>query len=85
MALITRRATVHIPIYVRVLEVSWIVAAMFMTIRARELRVVSRNQVARRALAVCIAMTRGELRVVAVRERPAGPVDRAHTVAGSAL
>ena len=85
MALITRRATVHIPIYVRVLEVSWIVAAMFMTIRARELRVVSRNQVARRALAVCIAMTSGELRVVAVGERPAGPVDCAHAVAGSAL
>jgi hypothetical protein len=67
------------------LEVGGVIAAMFMTIRARELRVVSRNQVARRALAVCVAMTGGEPRVVAVWERSASPVGRAHAVAGSAL
>ena len=85
MALITSRATVHIPIYVRVLEVRGVIAAMFVAIRARELRVVTRNQVAGRALAICVAMTGGKARVVAVRERPGCPVDRANAVASPAL
>ena len=83
MALITRRATVHIPIYVRVLEVAGVVIAM--AARALEYRVVSTVNVARGAYVVCVAVTGGEPGVVAVWERRPGPVDRAHTMAGPAL
>lgn len=85
VTLVTRGAAVHIPIYIRVIEVRGVVAAMFVAIRACELRIVSRNQVTRRALPVGIAMTGWEPRVVAVGERPAGPVARAHAVARPAL
>ena len=83
MALITRRATVHIPIYVRVLEVAGVVIAMAAC--ALENGVIRSICMARGAYAVCVAMTRGELGVIAVRERPGCPVDRAYAVAGPAL
>ena len=83
MALVTRRATVHIPVYVRVLEVAGVVIAM--AARALEYRVIRSICMARGAYAVCVAMTRGERGVIAVRERPACPVDRAYAVAGPAL
>lgn len=83
VALVTRRATVDIPIHVWVLEVGGIVAAMFVTIRARELRVVSRNQVARRALAIRVAVIDGELRVIRVIE-PRRGAPRARVVAARA-
>jgi hypothetical protein len=54
MALVTVNAVVHIPVYVRVLEVTGIVVAM--ATRALENRVVTAVNVARGALAICIAM-----------------------------
>ena len=83
MAVVAINAVVHIPVRVRVLEVGGVVIAV--TARALEYRVVSTIGVARGAYAVCVAMTGGKLRVGGVRERRAGPVARAHTVAGSAL
>ena len=83
VALVTRRAAVHIAIHVRVREVGGVVIAM--AARALEYRVVSTIRVARGAYAVCVAMTGGKPRVVAVWERPAGPIGRAHAVAGPAL
>ena len=83
MAVVAIDAVVHIPVHVRVLEVGGVVIAM--AARALEYRVVSTIRVACGAYAVCVAMTGGKLRVCGVRERPAGPVDRAHAVAGPAL
>ena len=83
MAVVAINAVVHIPVHVRVLEVGGVVIAV--TARALEYRVVSTIGVARGAYAVCVAMTGGKLRVGGVRERRAGPVDRAHAVTGSAL
>ena len=83
VTLITRRATVHIPVHARMREVVLVVVAM--AARALENGVISRICMARGAYVVCVAMTRGELGVIAVREGPAGPVDRAYAVAGPAL
>ena len=83
MTLVTRGAAVHIPIYVRVLEIAGVVVAM--AARALEYRVVSTIDVTCGAYAVCIAMTGGKLRVVSVWERRTGPIARAHAVAGPAL
>ena len=65
------------------MKVCGIIVAM--ATRALEYRIVSTINVARGAYAVCVPMSRGKLRVVGVRERRAGPVGRAHAVAGSAL
>ena len=83
MALVTRRAAVHIPIYVRVLEIAGVVIAM--AARALKYRVVSTIDVTCGALAVCIAMGDWELRVGSVWERGAGPRAPAYAVAGRAL
>ena len=83
MAVVAINAVVHIPVHVRVLEVSGVVIAM--AARALEYRVVSTIRVACGAYAVCIAMAGGKLRVGGMRERRAGPIDRAHAVAGPAL
>ena len=82
MALITRGATVHIPVYVRVLEVAGVVIAV--AARALEYRVVSTIDVTRGANVVCVAMTGGKPRVVGVWEGRSGPVGPAYTVAGPA-
>ena len=81
MTLITVKAVVHIPVYVRVLEIAGIVVAM--AARALEDRVVTAINVARGALAVCVAMVRWEpcvLRVIECRSSP-----RARSVTGRAL
>jgi hypothetical protein len=54
MALVTVDAVIYIPIYVRMLEVVGVVIAM--AARALENRVVATVNVARRALAVGVAM-----------------------------
>ena len=83
MALVAVNAVVHIPVHVRVLKIAGVVIAM--AARALEHRVVSTIDVARGALAVGVAMGDGELGVVRMRERRAGPRAGAHAVAGSAL
>ena len=83
MAVVAINAVVHIPIHIRVLEIGGIIIAM--AARALEYRVVSTIRVARGAYAVCVAMAGGKLCVGGVRERRAGPIDRAHAVAGPAL
>ena len=54
MALVAVDAVVHIPVYIRVMEVSGVVAAMAAC--ALEYRIVVRIRVARGANAVCVAM-----------------------------
>jgi len=54
MALVTVNAVVHIPVYVRVLEIVRVIVAM--AARALEDRVVTTVNVARGALAVCVAV-----------------------------
>jgi len=83
MALITSRTAVHIPIYVRVVEVARVVVAM--ATRALENREVTRIDVTRGTLAVGVAMTGWETRVVSVWECATGPVIGADAVAGPAL
>jgi len=79
---VTVHAVVHIPVHIRVLEVVGVIAAM--AARALELRIVSADNVASRALAVCVAMVDGELRVLRVIKSRPGPIARAHAVAGPA-
>ena len=83
MALVAVHAVVHIPAHVRVPKIVGVVIAM--AARALEYRVVTTINVAGGALAVGIAMGDGELGVVGMRERRAGPSAGAHAVAGSAL
>jgi len=83
MALVAVSAVVHIPVHVRVLKIVGVVIAM--AARALEHRVVSTVNVAGGALAVGVAMGDGELGVVRMRERRAGPRAGAYAVAGSAL
>ena len=54
MALVTVDAVVHIPVYVRVLEIVRVIVAM--AARALEDRVVTTVNVARGALAACVAV-----------------------------
>jgi hypothetical protein len=72
MAVVAVDAVVDIAIHLRVVKGVRIVPAMFMTSCARELRVVARKQVARRALAIRIAMVDGERCVVRVSEPRCG-------------
>ena len=74
MALIAVNAVVHIPVYVRVLEVVGVVAAM--AGRALEYRVVVRIRMARGTNAVGVAMVNRELRVLRVIERGTSPGGR---------
>src|SRR5215469_6919531 len=60
MALITVNAVVHVPVYVRVLEIARVVVAM--ADRALEDRVVPAIGVTRGALAVCVAVVGREAR-----------------------
>ena len=71
MALVTVDAVVHIPVYVRVAEVSSVVAAM--AARALEDRVVVRVRMAGRANAIGVAMVDRESRVLRVVERRTSP------------
>ena len=75
MALVTVNAVVHIPVYVRVAEVSGIVAAM--AGRALEYRIVIRIRMARGANTVGVAMVDWESRVLRVIERRTSPRGRA--------
>jgi len=81
VALVTVNAVVHIPVYVRVLEVAGIVIAM--AARALEYRVVPSVNVTRGALAVGVAVVGWESRVLRVIECGSSP--RARSVAGRAL
>jgi len=83
MALVTVDAVVNIPVHVLVMEVGGVVVAM--TSRALEDRVVTTINVARGALAVCVAMTGGKSRVIGMRERATGPIGSAHAVTRPAL
>lgn len=71
MALITVNAVVHVPTYVRVVEIGGVVVAM--AARALEDRIVTPVDVARRADAVCVAVVHRESRVVRVRECRTSP------------
>jgi len=71
VALITVNAVVHIPVYIRVVEVISIVAAM--AGRALEYRVVVRIRMACGADAIGVAMVNRELRVLRVIERRPSP------------
>jgi len=66
MAVIAVDAVVHIPVDLWVLKIVRVVASVAPC--ALELRIVTRNQVARCALAICVAMVDGELCVVRVNE-----------------
>ena len=80
--MIAINAVVHIPVYIRVLEITGVVIAVAAC--ALEYRKVAAIRMARRAYAVCVAMTGGKLRVGRVWERRASPVAPAHAVAGPA-
>jgi hypothetical protein len=56
MALVTIGAVVHIPVYLRVVEIIGVAASMFMTVCALEDRVITTASVAGGALAVSVAM-----------------------------
>ena len=71
MALVTIHAVVDIPSHVIVLEIVRVVSAM--TAGALEYGIVVRVRVARGAHVVRITVARGELRVLRVIERGAGP------------
>lgn len=71
VALVTVNAVVHIPVYIRVVEVARVVAAM--AGRALEYRVVVRIRMARGANAVGVAMVNRELGVLGVIERRTSP------------
>ena len=71
VALVAVDAVVHIPVHVRVVEVSGVVAAM--TACALEYRVVVGINVAGSAHTVGVAMVDRELRVLRVIERGTGP------------
>ena len=81
MALVTVNAVVHIPVYVRVLEIVRVIVAM--AARALEDRVVTTVNVARGALAICVSMGDWELRVLRVIECCSSPCARG--VTGRAL
>ena len=81
MALVTVNAVVHVPVYVRVLEIARVIVAM--ADRALEDRVVTAIGVTRGALAVCIAVVGREARVLRVIECGSSPCARG--VAGRAL
>ena len=81
MALVTVNAVVHIPVYVRVLEIARVVVAM--ADRALEDRVVTAVSVARGTLAVCVSVVSWEARVLRVIECGSSPCARG--VAGRAL
>jgi len=71
MALVTVNAVVHVPVYVRVLEVIGVVIPM--AARALEDRVITTVNVTGGALAVCVAVVDREsrvLRVIECRPRP---------------
>ena len=74
MALVTVDAVVHIPVYVRVAEVSGVVAAM--TARTLEHGVVIRIRMARGANTVGVPMVDWESRVLRVIERRTRPRGR---------
>ena len=74
MALVTIDAVVHISVYVRVAEVSGVVAAM--TARTLEYGVVIRIRMARGANTVSVAMVDRESRVLRVIERRTRPGGR---------
>ena len=74
MALVTVNAVVHIPVHVRVAEVSGVVAAM--AGRALENGVVIRIRMARGANTVGVAMVDWESRVLRVIERRTSPCGR---------
>ena len=82
MAMVAIDAVVHVPVHVRMLEVARVVVSM--AARALPYRVVTSVDVARRAVATCIAMGDWELGVVSVWERRTGPIAGAHAVAGPA-
>ena len=71
MALVTVNAVVHVPVYVRVLEIVGVVIAM--AARALENRVVTAVDVTGGALAVCVAVVHRESRVLSVIECRPGP------------
>ena len=71
VALVTVNAVVHIPVHVRVVEVSGVIAAV--ASRALEYRVVVRIRMARGANAVCVAMVDRESRVLRVIKRRTSP------------
>jgi hypothetical protein len=81
MALVTVNAVVHVPVYVRVLEIARVIVAM--ADRALEDRVVTAIGVTRGALAVCIAVVGREACVLRVIECGSSPCARG--VAGRAL
>ena len=81
MALVTVDAVVHIPVYIVVLEIVRVVVAM--AARALEDRVVPAINVARGALAVCVAMRSWEACVLRVIECRSSPCARG--VTGRAL
>ena len=72
MAVVAIDAVVDIAIHPRVVKSVGIIAAMFMAVCARELRIVARKQVARYALAIRIAMVDGERGVRRVIEPRCG-------------
>jgi len=74
MALVTVDAVVHIPVYVRVADVSGVVAAM--TARTLEHGVVIRIRMARGANTVGVPMVDWESRVLRVIERRTRPRGR---------
>ena len=74
MALVTVNAVVHIPVHVRVAEVSGIVAAM--AGRALEYRIVVRVRMARGANTIGVAMVNRESRVLRVVKRRTSPCGR---------
>src|ERR1700758_3487751 len=71
VTLVTVDAVVHVPVYIRVMEVGGIVATV--TRGTLKHGVVVRVGVARRAHAVGVAVINRELRVLGVIERRAGP------------
>ena len=81
MAVVAIDAVVDIATHLGMVKGVGIVGAMFMAVCAGEFRIVARNQVARRALAIRIAMADGERCVVRVIEPGCGyPTARAVAV-----